>query len=474
MTKQRSKNAVAKRKAPKPPKAPRAMGRSLPGLPDTDRKTAAAAKKRAVSGRRHLILGWAGAWTLVVGFGYWAVFSEIAGAVIASGQIAVESNRQVVQHPDGGVVASLSVNEGDVVANGDVLLKLDDALLRSNYQILSDEKHEILARVARLTAERNGAADIDFPQELLAAAEVAPTIQEFVDGQRNLFEARVKTRIQEINQLERRKEQIASQIEGVIAQQTSLDAQLGLINQELEDQQTLLEKGLTQASRVLSLQREKARLEGEIGELIASQAELGGRSTEIDIEILKLDTARREQAITETRDLRFRLAEKEEQISSLEEQLSRMEIRAPVSGVVYNLTIFGERSVIRPADPVLYLVPQDRPLVIQSRVETINVDEVYPGQAVTLLFPAFNSRTTPVVFGTVRQVSADAFTDQNTGLTFYTVEITLDEDQAERLGENVLLPGMPVEAYIRTEDRSPLTYFLKPFTDYFNRAFRES
>ena len=221
-------------------------------------------------------------------------------------------------------------------------------------------------------------------------------------------------------------------------------------------------------------QREQARLLGQVGELQASAAQAEGRITEIEIEKLKLVTTRREQAITELRDLQYRELELAERRQSLRQQLDRLDIRAPVSGVVYGLTVFAERSVIRAADPVLYLVPQDRPLVVAARIDPIHRDEVYVGQPVTLRFATFDARTTPELYGTVMQVSADAFTDEQAGASFYRAEMVLNEGENEKLGDLRIVPGMPVEAFIRTSDRTPLAYLLKPLTDYFNRAFRES
>lgn len=454
---------------PAPKGTPPAL-RAPAGSPDD----AVRARSRATATRRPLLLGWIGIAVLVGGFGGWAVFGEIAGAIIASGQIAVESNRQIVQHPDGGVVAKVLVDEGTTVAAGDVLVRLDDTLLHSNALILRGQLNEVRARIARLRAERDGNTTITFPEELLAKAASDPEVADLIAGQQRLFEARFETLSREADQLARRNEQIAAQITGIEAQQAALDIQLRLVGEELAAQQELLDKGLAQVARVLGLQREDARLRGQVGEFTAALAELAGRITEIDIEILKLTTRRREEAITQLRDLQFREAEQAEQLRALEEQLARMDIRAPVSGIVYDLAVFGERAVIRPADPVLYLVPQDRPLVIQAQVDPIHVDQVYPGQPVVLRFSAFDARTTPEVYGTLRQVSADAFTDRNTGLTYYRAEITLNEGEAARLNGQILLPGMPVETYIRTEDRSPIAYLLKPMLDYFNRAFREN
>ncbi|ETA52527.1 HlyD family type I secretion periplasmic adaptor subunit [Ponticoccus alexandrii] len=425
--------------------------------------------------RGPMILGIVALLILVGGFGTWAATTNISGAIVASGSIEVDQNRQVVQHPDGGVVAEILVREGDTVEVGDTLIKLDPTLLRSELAITEGQLYELMARRARLHAERDTAADITFPEALLARAEADEEVRELVEGQRNLFLARLDSVAREIEQLSKRKDQITDQVRGIEAQQVALDEQLALIRQELENQQSLLERGLAKIGTVLALQREQSRLTGTVGELIAQKAQAEGRITEIDIQIQSLQTQRREESITTLRDLQFRERELAEQARALRERLSRMEITAPVSGVVYGMTIFTPRSVIRPADPVLYLVPQDRPLVIAAQVETIHIDQLFVNQEVSLRFAALDQRQTPELFGRVVQISADAFEDQSTRVRYYRAEIVLSEGQIDRLPEGTaLIPGMPVEAFIRTADRTPLAYLVKPFTDYFARAFRET
>ncbi|WP_435311746.1 HlyD family type I secretion periplasmic adaptor subunit [Primorskyibacter sedentarius] len=425
--------------------------------------------------RGPMLLGLFALALLVGGFGYWAATTEISGAIIAPGQIEVDQNRQVVQHPDGGVVQEILVDEGDTVEAGDVLIRLDPTLRRSELSIIEGQLFELMARRARLDAERDESNELHYPEELLTRAAEDPEINDLVQGQQRLFEARLDSVEREVEQLSKRRDQIVDQIIGIDAQQEALTEQLALIDQELDDQQSLLDRGLAQASRVLSLQRERARLSGTVGELTAQKAQAAGRMTEIDIEILKLSTQRREEAITTLRDLGYRERELAEQRRALIEQLDRMEIRAPVSGVVYGLQVFTPRSVIRAADPVLYLVPQDRPLVIAAQVETIHIDKLFVDQTVSLRFSALDQRETPELFGNVTQISADAFTDENSRASYYRAEITLSEGEIDRLPEGtILIPGMPVEAFIRTDDRTPLAYLIKPFSDYFAKAFRES
>ncbi len=432
-------------------------------------------KPQTWSAARPLIIGFIGLAVLVGGFGTWSVRSSIAGAVIATGRIEVDRNRQIVQHLDGGIVSEILVDEGDTVEQGEMLIRLDASELQSQLAVTEGQLFEVLARRGRLEAERDSAEAIEFDPILMDLSKTQPDVADFVAGQTRLFEARQDSVAREVEQMGKRRSQIDEQIIGIQAQQKSLRLQLELISEERVNQQSLLDRGLAQAGTVLSLRRTEADLEGSLGELIASEAQARGRITEIDIEVLKLGTQQREEAISRLRDLRFQEVELTENRRNLKQRLARLDISAPVSGIVYGMEVHTPRSVVRPAEPVLYLVPQDRPLVIATQVQTTDIDQIYVGQVVTLRFSALDQRQTPELFGTVAQVSADAFEDEGTRLTYYRAEIQLNDGEMERLPENVvLIPGMPVESYIRTEERSPIAYLVKPLADYFVKAFRET
>ena len=426
------------------------------------------------STRKPLIIGLLGVLLLVGGFGTWAVTARISGAIIAPGLIEVEQNRQVVQHPEGGVVDLINVGEGDHVEAGQVLLQLDASELSSRLAIAESQLFELMARRGRLEAERDGNDEIVFDPLLVEVAAGNPDVTGLMQGQERLMRARAVSIAQEIDQLNKRQLQISDQIEGITAQQTSLTRQSELIARELADQQSLLERGLAQAARVLSLEREAARLSGQSGDLIAQKAQAEGRITEIDVQILTLESQRREDAISSLSDFQYRELELREERRALMDQIGRLEITAPVSGVVYGMRVFALRSVVRPADPILFVVPQDRPLIINAQVEPIHIDKLSLGQDVTLRFSALDQRHTPELTGQVVQISADAFLDEATQQSFYRAEIVLSEGEQARLPEGTtLIPGMPVEAFIRTEDHSPISYLLKPLTDYFTKAFRQ-
>jgi HlyD family secretion protein len=433
-----------------------------------------AGKGGSWSVRGPMLVGLVGLITLLGGFGTWAGMTQISGAVIASGRIEVDQNRQVVQHPDGGVVAKIEVAEGETVDEGEVLVRLDPTELRSELSIIENQLAELMARRARLEAERDGRDDLRFDPLLQEMASVNPDARDLMQGQQTLMTARAETMAARVEQLSKRRDQISDQIKGITAQQTALTRQLELIGEELTDQQSLLDRGLAQATRVLGLQREEARLTGTMGELTAQKAQSEGRITEIDLEILTLRTDQREEAVTTLRDLQFRELELREQRRALLERLNRLDIVAPATGIVYDLRVFALRSVIRPADPLMYVIPQDRPLVINAEIDTIHVDKLHIGQEVTLRFSALDQRTTPELFGQVTRISADAFEDEQTRATYYRAEVVLNDGEKERLPAGVtLVPGMPVETFIRTEDRTPIAYLVKPFTDYLAKAFRE-
>ena len=429
------------------------------------------ADRPVYSAKLPLTVGFIALILLVGGIGVWSVRTQISGAVIASGMIVVENNRQVVQHAEGGVVGTIDARDGDSVLAGDLLLRLDDTLLQSELAVAELQLIELKARRARLEAERDAAEEITFDSDVAANPNAAASEQ--IEGQRKLFIARRDTLQQELSQIEERVEQTGNQIAGTEAQLAALGIQQELITEELVDQETLLEKGLVQAQRVSTLRREAARLAGEIGMLTSNVAQLKGEIAAFEIEKLRLSGSRRESAIKELRDIQFRELELTEQRTSLLERLSRLDVRAPVSGIVYGSTVFAEKAVVRPADPLMFVIPQDQPLIVSARVEAIHIDQIHVGQTATLRFSAFNQRKTPEISGTVISVSADVLQDEVTGQTFYQVEVVPLADELPKLEDQVLLPGMPVEAYLRTDERTPISYLTKPFTDYFARSFRE-
>ncbi|NNF91554.1 MAG: HlyD family type I secretion periplasmic adaptor subunit [Boseongicola sp.] len=424
----------------------------------------------AYSARLPLAVGFLALALLVGGIGLWSVETRIAGAVVADGRVMVEHNRQVVQHAEGGTVGRILARDGDSVTAGDVLLTLDDTLLRSDLAVIASQRVELAARRARLEAERDGAGDMTLGHDLAARTSTAA---EQIDGQRALFIARRDTLEKSLRQIDERIRQAQNQIEGLETQRAALHRQAGLVAKERRDQQTLLEKGLAQAGRVSALEREEARLAGETGRLIAEIAALKGRIAELEIEALGRVGTRREEAIVALRDIGISELELAERDAQLTERLSRMDVRAPVAGIVYGSLVFAEKAVVLAADPLMYIVPRDPPLIVSARVYAIDVDQVHVGQDATLRFTAFNQRKTPEIAGRVIAVSADVLDDQATGTAYYRVDLLPEAEALSKLDTATLLPGMPVEAYLKTGERTPISYLTKPLTDYFSRALRE-
>ncbi|SEN06766.1 HlyD family secretion protein [Loktanella fryxellensis] len=427
------------------------------------------------SARAPRIIGLCVIGLLIAGFGGWAMTAQISGAVMAAGRVVVEQNRQAVQHLDGGRVAAVIVKEGDTVAAGDVLLELDPTVAQSELAIIENQLYELMARRGRLEAERDGAAQIAFDPELVALAARDPHVDDLVEGQLSLFEARRDTQRRTIEQFHNQQAQLVDQIAGVDAQMSASDRQIALVGTEATVQQSLVDRQLAPIERILTLQREDARLSGLQGELMARRAQAMERRTEIDLEILRLQTERREEAITTLRDISVPEAESAERRATLIRQLAFMQVRAQVSGIVYDIKVFGPGAVIRPADALLFIVPQDRPLVIAARVDPIDVDKIRSELDVVLRFPTFNLSNTPDLLGKVTRISPDAFTDPATGRTFYAADISLAAEELEKLAEGqILVPGMPVDCFIDTGAHTPFAYLTDPLVRYFSRAMRET
>ena len=429
--------------------------------------------RRRWSARLPLTVGYVALIALVGGLGYWSVRAQIAGAVVASGMIQVESNRQVIQHPEGGVVGDILAKDGDRVAAGDVVLRLDDTLQRSELAVIEGQLLEIIAHKARLAAERDGAEGLSLSVQPHQLTQDNAQFDAVLAGQKRLFQTRRKALAQETAQIDEQILQASNQITGAQAQLTALQEQEVLVAGELADLQTLLEKGATQAFRVSAQQKDHARLKGEIGNAVSNIALLKGEIAALEIQKLRRQTQLREEAITGLRELDQQELELSERRLSLLETLSRLDIRSPVSGIIYDSKVFALQAVISPAEPIMFVIPQDQPLVVASRVESIHIDQVHVGQEVSLRFSAFDQRFTPEIFGQVARLSADVFTDELTGLSYYQAELLPLAGELEKLENQELLPGMPVEAFIKTTDRSPLNYLTKPLMDYFNKAFRE-
>jgi HlyD family secretion protein len=423
--------------------------------------------------RRHLAIAVGVSAALVVGVGGWAVFTMISGAVIAPGQLVVESDVKKVQHPTGGVVGELRVREGARVKAGDVLIRLDDTQTRANLDIILKALDELSARRARDEAERDGASAITFPPDLVARKDRDPVVAHLIEGESRLFAARVSGREGQKSQLRERVLQLGEEIKGLTEQAGAKNREIALIGTELKGVRELFAKNLVPLSRVTALERDAARLEGERGQLIASTASAKGKITETELKILQIDDDMRTEVSKELGDIRGRWSEYGEKRVAAEDQLKRVDLRAPQDGTVHQLTVHTIGGLVTPAEPAMLIVPEADQLAVEIRIQPQDIDNVRLDQAAVLRFPAFNQQTTPEIKGVITRVSADVTTDAKTGTSYYVARIRIREDELARLGSVRLVPGMPVETFMQLGDRSVISYLTKPLTDQIAKAWRE-
>ncbi|HEV7874682.1 MAG TPA: HlyD family type I secretion periplasmic adaptor subunit [Enterovirga sp.] len=427
--------------------------------------------RRAI--RRYLMTGVAISALLVGGIGGWASTTEIAGAVVAAGSLVVESSVKKVQHPTGGVVGELRVRDGDHVNAGDILLRLDDTQTRSNLAIVTSALDELTARGARDEAERDGAPKVVFPADLVARAATDPTVARLIDGESRLFRTRLESRTGQKAQLRERIGQLAEETRGLEGQARAKEREIVLIHQELEGVRELWRKNLIQLPRLTALERDAARIEGERGQLIAQIAQVKGKTAETQLQILQIDQDLRTEVGKDLAEIRGRLSELSEKKVSAEDLLKRIDIRAPQTGTVHQLSVHTIGGVVTPSEPIMLIVPDSDALTAEVKIQPQDIDQLRVGQQAQMRFPAFNQRTTPEFTGYVKNVSADTSQDQKTGATFYTVRVALPEAEIAKAGEMRLVPGMPVETFIRTGDRTVISYLTKPLTDQVAKAWRE-
>ncbi len=410
----------------------------------------------------------------VVGFGLggWASTAEISGALIAQGSLVVDSNVKKVQHPTGGVIGEIRVHDGDHVKAGDILIRLDETVTRANLSIVQKGLIELYARHARLAAERDGASDVAAPKELTDRLN-DPDVVDALNSERKLFELRLKSRTGQKDQLQQRIKQLQEQIVGLTAQQDAKAKEVALIEQELTGVRDLWQKNLVQLTRLTALEREEARLQGERGQLVAGAAEAKGKITETQLQIIQVDQDLSSDVAKELRETDSKIGEYVERKVTAEDQLKRTDIRAPQDGVVFQSTANTIGGVVTAGDPIMIIVPEADTLMVEVKVEPRDIDQVLFGQPVVLRFSSFNQRTTPEINGTVTRIAADTTNDQRTGQSYYLVRIGMTDDEIRRLGDVKLTPGMPVEAFIQTGERTVVSYLIKPLHDQLMRAFRE-
>jgi len=421
---------------------------------------------------RHLRWGAISLVVLLGGGLTWAVCTNLSGAVIATGVVAVEGSVKTIQHPTGGVVAELLVKEGQAVAAGDVLLRLDATLPAASQAIVSKSLNQAWARLARLEAERDNASEVAIPQELLTRMSVDEA-KAVMAIEQQLFLDRRASREGQKKQLRERVQQLNETIAGHDIQQKTKQEEIELIDSEYQAVKKLFDKGMMTLDRVNALARGIARLRGERGQLMASIAEARGKIAETELQRLQVDQTFRSEVSQELRDLLARQGELIEREITASDQLKRVDIISPIAGRVQQLAVHTIGGVISPAEGLMQIVPADDELLVEAKISAQDIDQLTVGQSAILRLSAFNRSTTPELTGTVVRLSADLIQDERTGIGFYRAGIKIPQSELAKLQGLALVPGMPVESMIQTGSRSVMSYLLKPISDHAQRAFRE-
>lgn len=409
---------------------------------------------------------------LLGGIAVWATTTQISGAVIAPGSVVVDSNAKKVQHPTGGIVTELHARDGDRVKAGDVLVRLDETVTRANLSIVSKDLDQLIAQKARLESERDGLEDVLMPAELASRVN-DPQVASIMEGERKLFSLRRAARVGQKDQLSKRVDQLKEELTGYESQEKAKAREMELIKEQLVGARELYAKQLMPVTRFTELQRDAARLEGEHGVLIATMAQIKGKISETELQILQVDRDLNSDIGKEMREADTKIGELIERRVAAEDQLKRVEVRAPVSGVVDQSSVHTVGGVVAPGETIMLVVPDQDSLKVEAKVAPQDIDQLHIGQPVTLRFSGLDQRTTPVISGTLTQISPDTTIDPKTEQRYYTVRISLEPKEIARLGSVKIVPGMPVEVFVQTGDRSALSYLLKPLDDQISRAFKE-
>lgn len=421
--------------------------------------------------RRHLLVGAVAGLLLVGGMGGWAATTELAGAVIAPGQLVAESSVKLVQHPTGGVVVELIARDGDMVESGEVLARLDDTAIRASLEIVIQSLRQLEVRGARLEAELKGRDEIDFPASLVARAG-EPEIAELLAAEARMFDLHRSALLSQQGQSRERIQQLWDEISGIEKQIQAKEREQALLAADLVNTRSLLEDGLVSGERVSTIDRELARAEGQLGQLVAGEAQAHGRIAEIELQITQFQQTFLSEAAQELSSVQAKSAELRERRIAGESELEKTTIRAPQSGQVHESAIHTVGGVAGAGETLMRIVPIADALSIEVRIAPQDIDQVHVSQKVLLRFSAFNLRTTPELDGTITRLSADLTRDPQTGVSYYTARIAVDERELARLPHLALMSGMPVEAFIRTGQRTALSYLTKPLTDQIMRSFR--
>lgn len=433
--------------------------------------TAPVSRSSRKSFARNLIIGWAAILLVFGGLVAWSVFAPFEGAVLSQGQVAVESNQQAIQHLEGGIVREIYVREGDEVEQGQRLISLDATTTQAGVQALEARLFELLGTEARLIAERDGLSTLSIREDFAALNE-DPEMQAILRAQQALLNSRDDTLGTQASILRQRINQLDTRIGGMTKEIAEKDSEIALLQDEISRFEELVAKELAPEVRVLALRREMSKVQGAreslVSDISATRVQIGEARTEI----AKLNQGFQQDVLTELRDVQTQIGELAEQRTAAVDRQTRLDILAPRTGRVIGVRAHTIGGVINPSEPIMYIVPEGDPLVAKVQVNPVDIDKISVGQEAVLRFTAFNQDKTPKVSGAVVSVSADALTDQATGRTYYEAVVEIPPDALAKT-DFVLVPGMPVDASLKTESRSVLSYLVKPLTDSMSRTFRE-
>jgi len=407
--------------------------------------------------------------------GAWAMLATISGAVIASGSISPQSGIQTVQHPEGGVIKEIRVRAGDMVRQGDVLVVLEDAEIRTLLDMVETEILAMEAEIARLEAERDRREQIHFPEHLIRLGLQTKSVRRLLDNQQNLFRERQDLQKSQKAGLRQQMAALERQLAGLAAQLKALHERLRLIDDEIAAVAPLLEKGLANKARLLALQRQQASLQGELGRIISEQARTREIMGQISLRIASLEQDFLSKVLEQLAALRRELSLKRRKRLELQRKLDNVLLRAPVTGRILEISNRTVGGVIGPREPIMQIVPANDPLIVNARIRPTDIDQVFVGQQARVLFTAFNSSTTPQLVGQVRTILPAPLMDKTTQEPYYQVEIIVPLEELKSLPANMrLIPGMPGEIFLTTRERTPMDILLSPLKDSIRRAMRSS
>ena len=421
---------------------------------------------------RYSRLGWLLMLGGFLGFLGWAALAPLDKGVAVSGKVMVSGHRKVVQHPSGGIVERIDVRDGDKVVAGQVLIRLKETPLLGQAQSLRSQFYGSLASEARLNAERDGALEVSFPTELTTLA-AAPEVASNLALQRQLFDSRRQALLLDQQGIHESIAGAEAQLRGVRDSQASKVLQRTALTEQLQGLRELAREGFIPRNRLLDSERVYAQVLGSISEDYGRIGQLQRQVLEMRLKIRQLAEEYQKEVRTQLADTRVRTEDLRNRLASAEFELANSQLRAPVAGIVVGLDVFTEGGVIKPGQALMEIVPQGEPLLVEARVPVELADKVHPGLPVELMFSAFSQSTTPRVAGEVTLVSADRQVDERTDEPYYTLRAQVSDAGMAQLAGLQIRPGMPVEAFVRTGERSMLNYLFKPLLDRTHMALVE-